>query len=994
MEAAAFRNAVQRFFLGMRLPRRPRLGGMDGIAAALGLIAAAAAVALLAFWWHNVGVLVDDARPVVSLDRVRMSVARGESAVIGRRELLQPSRFDSAELRHVQLTREADGRLIIRNIARERRLWLEYQNGSPTFSARWQLQKGDRVQAGNMVLTVDEAQPNRIAFSLRAGAAPPVPVTVARTAGAIDVAVSGAGLRTCEPPTALDRLKQAVTNLITSDERGEDRVLHIGGRLSCAVRTERYLAADRVPFRGFTITARGDRFFFAPGDPLDAPRPPAVFQRGDTRIADFQSIGWEVDPAGPAILGSIIIGRTRYNLELGAEANGRLPVTLVPVSKTHRLQPQEAADLTQAVNTPQVTVSVTPPRQPMSLAELGPNLSVMNGGERLLRLAVIGGMMLLALFSALSALRDGRSGWLGRFGAPVIILGFAGAVAFLILTPEFGRVLNRPASYVTETRAVILAYGLASLIILFGRRFTLSAKVLWVAAIALCMLGNLTLLSLGIDGEKTDFSIHAQKNRLLFIDLVPLFAAVVALTSDRASMALPRSFFAGSRLGDHLLRAIPSLAIVAAFVVWAIVGTETGVAGFQPVEFAKLALVFVLASACVSFARIDFFYTQRQYLLWLLATIFTVAFFFIVLTAVPFLKSDYSPILIILATTVVLFFAFLLPAAAKRIGGMIGVLLRRSDAPQARQKRLGWPRGGALAAVILVLLAINGALVFAFPGLASRAIAGQWTIPADRTKAMEILEQSREGSFRKPAERLLTWYDLDHHARRETGPDRTPDVAHRDLGFQLLQSKIALAEMPCGLARLKTGVERLPEQMQEAWRQTGAALPTGCDLMPNAARTPILENGETPSEEAGRSYSVRDLMRLPVIQNDFIATYMTVRFGLPMALLLMTAEFLLVLTAAVIAFSLLGRQARGAADEAARYGLAIASIGIAALFGLHWGISWGNAIGILPVMGQPMTFLAAATSHHLLMALPGVALLLLAGRVGSIRTQRIHRDPP
>ncbi len=683
MAAQAFRNALERFLLGLRLPRRPRIGGFDGMSAVLGLLAAMVAAALLAFWWHNLGVLVNDARPVVSLEKVQVALARNESAVIGRRELLQPSRFDSAELRHVQLTREQDGRLIIRNVARERRLWLDYVNGSPTFSARWHLQKGDRVQAGGMVLTVDDAAPNRIDFTIRAGNAPPVPVSVTRSAGAISVSAAGQGLRTCEPPTPLDRLKQAVTNLMTSDERQEDRVLHIGGRLSCAVRTERYLAADRLPYRAFTITARGDRFFFAPGDPLDAPRPPAVFQRGNTRIADFQSIAWEVDPAGPAILNSIIIGRTRYDLRIGAEAGGRLPVTLTPVSKTHRLQPQEAADLTQAVNTPQTTVSVTPPRQPMSLAELGPNLSVMAGAERLLRLAVIGGALLLALLSALTTLRNGRVGWLGRFGGPVVILGVAGLAAFLILTPEIGRVLNRPVSYVTETRAVILAYAVASVVILFGTRFTLAAKLVWVSVIALCMLGNLTLLSLGIDGEKTDFSIHAQKNRLLFIDLVPLFATVVALTSDRAARALPQSFFAGSGLADHLLRAIPSLAIVAAFVIWALVGNETGVGGFQPVEFAKLALVFVLASACVSFARIDFFYTQRQYVLWLLGTIFTVAFFFVVLTAVPFLKSDYSPILIILATTVVLFFAFLLPAAAKRIGGMIGTLLKRADAPQA-----------------------------------------------------------------------------------------------------------------------------------------------------------------------------------------------------------------------------------------------------------------------------------------------------------------------
>lgn len=990
------RNLLGRVFIGWRPTSGGRRIGGSGVGAVLGLLTLAVAAALLGFWWVNLGVLVDEAKPVVSLDKVQVSLARGESAVVGRRELLQPSRFDSAELRHVSFARGADGKVTIRNVARERRLWLEYLNGSSGFSARWQLAAGDRIQAGAMNLAVEEARPGLLRLSLRAGNAQPVPVTVQRTGTAVNVATQGQDLKICEEPTPIDRIKQAVTNFITTDERGEDRVLHIGGRLTCAVRTERYVAADRVPFRAFTITARGDRFFFAPGDPLDAPRPQAVFFRGGTQIADFQSIGWDLDPEGPAVLGHMIIGRTRYEVAVGTEANGRLPIALAPVSKAYRLPPAEAADLVAAVNTQQVTVATTKPRQPMSREELGPTLAVMNGPERLLRLAVVGGGLLLALvslFKSLGAERGGVTG-LGHVARPLIGFGLVMLTAGLVLSPELGRLINRPLAFVDEGRAVVAAFGVASLMILLGQRFTLAAKVLWLSVIALCLAGSLTLLSLGVDGEKTDFAIHAQKNRLLFIDLVPLFAAIVAATGDRAAEALPRSFFAGNRFGDYLLKAVPSLGILAVFVIWALVGTETGVAGFQPVEFAKLAFVFVLASVCVSFARIDFFYTQRQYVVWLVLSVLSVGLFFLVFTAVPFLKSDYSPILILLATTVVLFFAFLLPAAAKRIGGMVGVLLRRSDAPQAKQRRLGWPRGGALAAVILLLLGLNAALVYAFPKLANRAIAGQWDMPRERAKAMDLLEQAREGSFRKPAERLLTWYDLDHHSRREPGPERLPDVAHRDLGFQLLQSKIALAEMPCTLARLKTGVDRLPEAVREQAARLQPLVPDGCALMPAASRTPILETGEAPTDEGGRGYGVRDLMRLPVIQNDFIATYMTVRFGLPMAILLMTAEFAAVVSAVVIAFGLLGRRARGSADEAARYGLAIAAIGIAALFGLHWSISWGNAIGILPVMGQPMTFLAAATSHHLLMALPGVALLLLAGRVAAIRARRIHREPP
>ena len=991
------RNALGRLFIGWRPSRGAGGGGgFDGVGALFGLLTLAGAVILLAFWWLNLGVLVNEARPVVSLEKTQVTLARGETAVIGRRELLQPQRFDAAELRHVAFTRQPDGKVIVRNIARERRLWLDYRNASASFSARWQLATGDRIQAGPMNLMVEEAQPNRLRLQVRSGTAAPVPVTVTRTGASMDVTAAGQVLRTCEPPTPIDRVKQAVTNFITADERGEDRVLHIGGRLTCAVRMERYLGADRVPFRAFTITARGDRFFFAPGDPLDAPRPQAVFFRGQTQVADFQSIGWDVDPDGPGVLGSMIIGRTRYDVEIGAEVNGRVPLVLTPVSKAYRLVPQEAADLVAAVTTPQVTVSATKPRQPMSREELGATLSVMSGAERMLRLAVIGGAILLALLSAASSLRAQRSAvlGLGHVARPLIGLAFVGLTALLVLAPEIARVLNRPISFVDEARLVVAAFGVASLMICLGGRFVLPAKILWLAVIALCMAGSLTLLSLGVDGEKTDFAIHAQKNRLLFIDLVPLFAAVVAATGDRAAEAFPESFFAGARLRDHLLRAVPSLGILAVFFIWAIVGTETGVGGFQPVEFAKLAFVFVLASVCVSFARIEFFYTQRQYLVWLVLSILSVGVFFLVFTAVPFLKSDYSPILILLATTVILFFAFLLPAAARRIGGMIGVLLRRADAPQARQKRLGWPRGGALAAVILLLLGLNAALVYAFPKLANRAIAGQWEMPNDRGKAMDLLEQAREGSFRKPAERLLTWYDLDHHAQRAAGTDRLPDVAHRDLGFQLLQSKIALAEMPCGLARLKTGVGQLPPAAREVLDGLSAFVPDTCSLMPTASRTPILEVGEAPSDEGARGYGVRDLMRLPVIQNDFIATYMTVRFGLPMAILLVTAEFATVLCAVLIAIGLLGRRARGSANEAARHGLAIAAVGIAALFGLHWAISWGNAIGLLPVMGQPMTFLAAATSHHLLMALPGVTLLLLAGRAAAVRARRIDRAPP
>ncbi len=165
------RRALGRMLIGWR-PSGAGIGGrtrFDAIGSVFGLLTLAGAALLLAFWWFNLGVLVNEARPVVSLEKTQVTLARGETAVIGRRELLQPQRFDAAELRHVAFTRQPDGKVIVRNVARERRLWLDYRNASASFSARWQLATGDRVQAGPMNLVVEEAQPNRLRLQVRSG---------------------------------------------------------------------------------------------------------------------------------------------------------------------------------------------------------------------------------------------------------------------------------------------------------------------------------------------------------------------------------------------------------------------------------------------------------------------------------------------------------------------------------------------------------------------------------------------------------------------------------------------------------------------------------------------------------------------------------------------------------------------------------------------------------------------------------------------------------
>jgi cell division protein FtsW (lipid II flippase) len=1007
-----------------------------------GPITAVLALLILFFWQHNAAHLLRDTAAVVSHARTDVRLSPGQTVTIGRRELMQGEGASAGEAEHVAFTLEPGGRLVLRNVARQKRLWLDYAQGAGSYSARWRLQAGDVVATPGLVLRVFARDSGRVSLQVeasqtqsgqpQAGQAQtgqaqtgqtqtrqtqprPAPqrVDIALSGVTTAVTIDGAAPPSCATPSWLDEMRASLRGLLARDDRGEDRVIELGGQLTCQVRDEVFLAAPALPFRAFNIVTRAGEFFVAPGDAVAGVRQPIQFRRGNITVADFGDIAWELDPDGPETLSHLIIGRTRYAVEVTAAGRDRA-IALTPVSKLRRLTQVEAQEALDEIDNPAVKVTPTTARQPFSAQEMPNLLAELNGAERLVRLGLAGLLLGLAALGAVWRLREAR-GW-GHLGAAslasaALLLGLA--AAGLALSPEAARLMGQSLAFEQSLRATILAYLIASAVILLSPAFGLASRVIWLATLGLIALGSLTLLSLAVDSPRTDFAAHVHKNKMLFVDIVPIAAVVIATLPASLAAAWPRSFFAGGRWFDGLGRFLPSLAMLAGLAAWAVLGTETGVAGFQPVELGKAALVLLLAHVFAGFLRIDTFYGQRQYLGWLAATIVTALVFFLFLTAVPFLKSDYSPILIILITTVALAFSFLLPGVIQRIGAALATLRKRRAAPQPRFRQLGWPRGGALAGVLLVLLSINLALIVAFPALASKIIAGVWTIPKERMAAIEVLEQARSGPLRVPAERLLTWYDLDHGVIAPRGDERkAPNVLHRDLGLQLLFSKVALSHAPCSLSRLDLGLDRAgalgaavterlgphPDRLicrlAPGWPVEGLSEkaeegPVGASAAPG--------NGEAADPAAAvqaARFSVPDLLRVPVIQNDFIATYLLVRFGLPAGLALIGLQFLFVAGLVFLAAGLRIRRGIGFQDEAARTGLSIVVAGVATLFALHWLISWGNAIGVLPVMGQPMTLIAAATSHHLLMALPCIVLALIAGRVHAQRVTPVNRAPP
>jgi cell division protein FtsW (lipid II flippase) len=121
-------------------------------------------------------------------------------------------------------------------------------------------------------------------------------------------------------------------------------------------------------------------------------------------------------------------------------------------------------------------------------------------------------------------------------------------------------------------------------------------------------------------------------------------------------------------------------------------------------------------------------------------------------------------------------------------------------------------------------------------------------------------------------------------------------------------------------------------------------------------------------------------MSVPAVQDDFIAAFMLNRFGGIPGMVLITVQFFWLLTLFRLAALLQDIKARPEVEAAFRL-MGYVLYGLAWLHLLHWLISWSNVLGLLPIMGQPMTWLSAGNSHLLAVGMPTLLLALLAGWV-------------
>jgi len=124
------------------------------------------------------------------------------------------------------------------------------------------------------------------------------------------------------------------------------------------------------------------------------------------------------------------------------------------------------------------------------------------------------------------------------------------------------------------------------------------------------------------------------------------------------------------------------------------------------------------------------------------------------------------------------------------------------------------------------------------------------------------------------------------------------------------------------------------------------------------------------------------VMALPEVQNDFVTAFLINRFGGAAGLLLLGTQLALITFIFLMSGAVERNFGRGDFREQ-QLGVVLGFVlyGAACMYAAHWIISWGNVLGLLPVMGQPMTWITAGTSHLVFFAMFALTIAIVSGWV-------------
>lgn len=505
-------------------------------------------------------------------------------------------------------------------------------------------------------------------------------------------------------------------------------------------------------------------------------------------------------------------------------------------------------------------------------------------------------------------------------------------------------------------------------------------------------------------------------------------ASVLAMIAPvaRAQNALGALFLGRGLWGIPnrvLVLLLMGLTVVLAGVT--LVGTETGTGGVQPTEATKSVIVLSFSLYLVTMAQM----TRLSSASGNNIVAFTVlGLCFGALMFASFANFDMSPVLLVFLTLSLLVFLtlslsisftliqrfpvlgtmavggilavmvlgvldnFPLVVVLVTIGGAVYMSARRTtlqmpmwDAAMLRHRGGQWEMPGVIqwskrrrrrsgnvfwrrlmarqGAGWLVMVAVCAIMVVLALGVGVREVHAMMD--------KERLERFETALPTTPTERVISWYDS---SLFRTDDEGRVIVRYPDFSLQVRKSREVIAASGCGMGTL------IEKALLAVQLNALLSLDRGASRVKRALRQScIAQNSAHAFPPTGAPSTA--MLAVPAVQDDFIATFMISALGLDAIVVLGVFQMIFVFSMLTMAF---WARYRHSNDPRLRGHYMLASYvmaGFALMIGLQFAFSWANILGLLPVVGQPMTFLSFGGSHHMFLALPAVVAVMVFGRM-------------
>jgi cell division protein FtsW (lipid II flippase) len=1007
------------------------------------------------------------------LESMSFTLPRGQGLTIGRAELMQRPGLDSAESDHIRFQYTANGDVRIANLAKQRHLsLLRYPLETGAGSADRIELSGPTEQTTRIIIGGREAIFRNVTgtgFEVEVIGIGRFQATIGLGWNRVQsIGADGrpAGdLAVCAARGWRDGVQATVAPLAVLFGLSLDQpVLRLGGDRSCQVGRTFQLALPRsdgidellVSMETENRWGNARRLFLSPigqqaHNLVIVERYPAGCTVGDAHCrtsaqAGLSGTSWLVmQPNAPPTremkVWRFVAGRTTYAIAVtpigAADVHSRYPKVRVALTPLSNIQQFSSVDCGWYL----IKDAQASPRQPTDdahacperLRDAGQALQIevqptqarlmfdrqiasrpLGQIERILRLAVLALAIAIGLWLTVPAATSDQNWFWAAAGIRRVLKIWPVFISVAIsAAPDALQSAQIQVPATTSFALTITNWTFAGYILALVPRTGRQLALMWAVLMGLAAIGSVSLATIGTDVGTTRAAGYLIKHKLLFLDLLPPIALSILTARQEALRPLLASIVLDNRKRFAVIRWLPAIALIGLFAAWLTVGTQQGLGNLQPVEGGKFWFIIIVGAVLVSLERasrreaLTATYWSRT------AAMIIIAGFMAALYLVPFLRNDYSPLLIISATGLVLLLVRFLPDLWRWIVAYFRVLSERLHLPMRMRppvyeplipwgKRLRVRRGAKfLAGIGLSIIGLTAAtlMIVLFGGimlaLALHLEPTKWpAAPADQIQA---LEHSLGIGRRVPIERMLTWVDL----RYDSTTAKHPRASYRDIGFQVIRSRVEIANAKCQMSSemlggaVLPGLGTLPNRAIESIARAAARL-FAFDLAPDSPLcAPQKKNLTTDTVAASTILTPRGAYTIPAAENDFAAAYLIARHGVASAVLLFAFQFAFFSLAAAAYVRLIRVQGGDASDAIVRYLLSVLLAATCALFVIQWFLAWSNALGLFPVMGQPMTWLSYGTSHHLFMALPGAVTILLALRYTvPSPARRSFRAPP